>query len=245
MKALLSALGYAILLLNCVSLSAETQQEDFQPVYATALVDEVNIRAGCGLNFEIIGQLNQVDEVIVIGQDYGWYKIKLPKEALCFVYQDYIDEGVVKANRLRLRAGGGLNFNVLGVLKKGEIVEVLEEKGNWLRIVPPANSSGWIKEDYLELTERKFIPPIPPVVEPSAQQNKIEAQGVINDLGKIFNRRGTHKLTKAEKVLYYLKSEAIDLNLYVYQKVQVKGIILEVEDSPYSVIDVQEILAGQ
>ncbi len=223
--------------------SQELTRDEFEPVYATVLADKVNIRAGYGLNFEVLAQLNKIDKVVVIGQEYGWYKIKLPKEALSFVHKDCIEEGKVLANRLRVRAGCGLNFNVLGVLKKGDVVNILEEDADWLRITPPEGCSGWIQEDYLQLSKKKFTPPI--LERSSSPQKKIEAQGFIDDLGKIVNRQGTHKLIRGKKILYYLKSKDINLNHYVYQNVCVTGSRIDSENSPYPVIDVEQIKAGQ
>ena len=141
------------------TLFAQAQERQFEPVYATVLEDQVNIRAGQGLNFEVLGQLNQAAQVVVRGQGYGWYKIKLPREALCFVHSDYINEGIVEVDKLRVRAGCGTNFNVLGMLRKGDTVDIVEERDDWVKIRPPKGCNGWIKKDYLKLSEKKFIPP--------------------------------------------------------------------------------------
>lgn len=220
-------------------LFAQAQEKQFEPVYATVLEDRVNIRAGQGLNFEFLGQLNQAAQVVVMGRGYGWYKIKLPREALCFVHSDYINEGIVAADKLRVRAGCGTNFNVLGVLKRGEAVDIIEEKGGWLKIAPTKNCFGWIKEDYLKLTDKEFIPPA--LLDSTSPQTRIEAQGLIDDLGRIFKRQGTHKLVKDKKVLYYLKSENIDLEDYVYQTVCVIGKLEKPKKSPYPIINVEQI----
>jgi SH3-like domain-containing protein len=248
-------ISQAQLLLSSEQISAQdSEQNKFVPVYATVLKDKVNIRAGQGVNFEILGQLDKNKQVVVVGQQYGWYKIKLPKNALSFVYGDYVDRkrSSVKVNRLRIRAGAGLNFNVLGTLKKGETVEVLEERGNWLRIAPPPNCLGWIKGEYLRLSKKGLMPirtqttlpkkkiaPTRPLI---TSTKKIEISGIIDELGKIINRQGTHKLNNNKKILYYLKSDVIDLNHYVYQKVRLKGQIEETKNSPYPVINVEHII---
>jgi len=215
------------------------QEEDkFEPVYALTLTEKVNIRAGQGLNFEVLGHLTQGNEVVVIGQGYGWYKIKLPAGALSFVHKDYVEGNSVKVNRLRVRAGAGTNFNILGILKKEDLVNILTEDGDWLRITPPEGCAGWIKADYLQLSKRVFTPPPP---EPPHPGEKIKVEGKLQELGKIFRRQGTHKLTKGKKVLYYLKSEEVDLSRYVNKKVEVIGELKGSENSPHPVIKVKEI----
>ncbi len=243
MKTLLLILVCMTLLLNKVAFSTQIEQDKFEPVYATVLVDKVNIRAGCGLNFEVLAQLNKSAEVVAIGQEYGWYKIKLPKEAFCFVRKDYVKDGVVRANKLHVRAGAGSNFNILGVLKKGQRVNILEQDGDWLKIAPPEDTSGWIKKDFLRVLNKRFIPArFRPV---NSIQKRIEVSGTIDDLGKIINRQGTHKLIEGKKVLYYLKSESVDLNLYAYQKVCVIGELIDADNSPYPVLKVEQIRAEQ
>ncbi len=238
-------------------------QSQFQPRSATVLRNQVNIRAGGGLNFEVLGQLDKAVSVLVIDEKYGWYKIKLPDEALSFVYQDYVRQGIVTADKLRVRAGCGSNFNVLGILKKGQSVNVLSREGDWLRIIPPENCSGWVKKDYLRLSEKRLKTslnsehPAPAVkakvtlnIAPqadraAAREKKIEVQGTIEDLGKIFNRPGTHKLTRDKQVLYYLKSNSLNLNHYVYQNVCVIGALVDTEGARYPVINVEQLKAGQ
>lgn len=241
MRTLLSTLLCMLLLVSNVSLFAQTQQKGFQPAYATVLTNKVNIRAGSGLNFEILGQLKRADEVVVTGQQYDWYKITLPKEALCFVHKDYINQGVVQTNRLHVRAGKGANFNVVGLLNRGSRVSIMEENGDWLRITPVQGCSGWVRKDYLRLSGKKVRPPF----QRNPAQKKIEVWGEVSDLGKIVNRQGTHKLIEGNKVLYYLKSKRFNLNHYVYQKVGLKGTLIDAKDSPYPVIDVEQITERQ
>ena len=75
------------------------------------------------------------------------------------------------------------------------------------------------------------------------KEQDMQVEGIIDELGKIFKRRGTHKLldAKNKKVLYYLKSTKIDLNDYVYDKVQIKGQLLNTKGSTYPVIVVEQI----
>ena len=181
--------------------------------------------------------------MIVTGQEYQWCKIKLPKEASCFIHKDYIENGIVQANRLRVRAGKGENFNILGTLKRGEVVEILSEEGDWLKIAPPDTCSGWIKKDYLRLSKKKPVPKTSKT--PPTSKEKIEASGTIDDLGNIINQEARHKLIGDKEVLYYLKSDEVDLNRYVYQKVYVKGTLQELANSAYAVIKVEEIRPKQ
>lgn len=240
-------INFTLFVLLCATLlggglSAQEEKGKFESVYAIVLADKVNIRAGQGVNFEALGQLNKNTEIVVIGQEYGWYKVKLPREASCFVHKDYIETGLVRAKRLRVRARAKANSNILGVLKRGESVEILQEEGDWLKIAAPENCAGWVKKDYLKVSQKKFIPPAPVILKAAPlPQKEIEARGVINDLGKVINRRGRHKLTDGKKILYYLKSNNLDLNNYLYQKVYLNGKVENLKGLPYPVINVEQI----
>ena len=80
--------------------------------------------------------------------------------------------GTVTGNELRIRAGAGTGYDVLGFLMAGDRVEILEQKTvgamTWGRTV-----DGWISLTYVELD--KLQPPVevppatePPVTEPPA-----------------------------------------------------------------------------
>lgn len=228
--------------LNRPVLLAEITKNDFKPVSATVCVDNVNIRAGKGLNFEVLGQVNKFDTVVVLGEEFGWYKIQLPKQAASFVHKKFIEQNTVKANKLRVRAGRGENSNILGVLKMGDQVEVLEENGEWLKISPPKNCPGWVKKDYLQFNQKEFKAPIlKPCIASTPPKKKIEVSGIIDDLGKIANRPGRHKLIVDKKSFYYLKAENINFNQYIYQKVQITGTLVESKDAPYPILQVEQI----
>ena len=62
-------------------------------------------------------------------------------------------------------------------------------------------------------TVKKEMPATPPI-----------ASGKVLDSGRFFNRKGTHKLLdKNNKLIYYLKSEDIDLNEFVYHQTEIWG----------------------
>ena len=73
--------------------------------------------------------------------------------------------GTITGNELRIRAGAGTGYEILGFLMAGDRVEILEQKTvgamTWGRI-----AEGWISMTYVELDEQE--PPVtePPVTEP-------------------------------------------------------------------------------
>lgn len=58
-------------------------------------------------------------------------------------------QAAVLADSLRIRAGAGLNYKVLGGVVQGELVTVLEEKGDWAQIRTKGGQVGWVSAAYI------------------------------------------------------------------------------------------------
>ena len=56
----------------------------------------------------------------------------------------------VTAHRLNLREKGSAKSRVLGVLKKGEILQILSKKGKWVQVHNDIGLSGWVFGRYIE-----------------------------------------------------------------------------------------------
>ena len=68
-------------------------------------------------------------------------------------------KGTITGNELRIRAGAGTSYEILGFLMAGDRVEVLEQKTaggmTWGRI-----AEGWISLDYVELDAAEEDEPV-------------------------------------------------------------------------------------
>ena len=67
--------------------------------------------------------------------------------------------------RLNLRTGPGTEFRILGVMKSGDRVAVVERKEGWTQVQPQKGEAGWIPVGYLQ-----------PSAPASIQLTKSEAQ---------------------------------------------------------------------
>lgn len=119
----------------------------------------LNIRAGAGTTYEIVGQLSQGDRVEILEQvtlgskvwgriDRGWICLTgyMTLETVLGGDQPLM---TVTAYSLNIRAGAGAGYQVVGTLTKGQQVQVLETKtvdGKvWARI-----EQGWVSMLYLQ-----------------------------------------------------------------------------------------------
>lgn len=61
--------------------------------------------------------------------------------------------GAVLATRLNVRAGPGLAYQILGQLRQGERVEIVDRQNGWLEIAYPAATGGtaWVSGAYVQI----------------------------------------------------------------------------------------------
>ncbi len=129
-----------------------------------AVVDanHVNVRGQAKLNSEVVTRLAKDQKVIVIeeitrnnsGPDEpsAWAKIALPSDVHVWVNNGFIDSSnkTVKPKKLNVRGGPGENFSVLGRLARGDSVNQVSSKGDWLEIEAPTNSYAFVAAQYLK-----------------------------------------------------------------------------------------------
>ncbi|MEI7901664.1 MAG: SH3 domain-containing protein [bacterium] len=91
-------------------------------------------------------------ELVVRGEltDEAWVCVEPPENVSVWVYRELVKEGVVIADKSRVRAGAGLTFRSVGSLNKGEHVEVRGFYGDWLKVKPPPDVKFWVLRDQVE-----------------------------------------------------------------------------------------------
>lgn len=226
-----------MLLISSVAFAEETTQKF--PFVGKVNQDNVNIRAGNNENFEILSKLNSGNLVLVAEESFGWYRIRLPQFAHCYVSKNFIEkkenEAISKANNLNLRARPNKESSALGQVKKGDVVNIVgEDAEGWYEILPPQGCYGWVKTNFVSYYsddvvkwEGKKPPPV--------------AVGQVQNMGFTFRRRpGSHKLVSGGKSVYYLKSDKVNLKSYESQAIAVWGDILDLKTDKL-VIDVSEV----
>ena len=142
-----------VLVVNLLSVCANASQEKF-PFVATITSDHINVRAGQSANFERLCQLNKNDEAVVVARSFGWSKIKLPSTAKSYVSAKYVQVvnglGTVTADRVNIRAEANFNSTILGQVRQGDKVQVIERVKDWYKIIPIEESYGWVADKYIK-----------------------------------------------------------------------------------------------
>ena len=144
--------------------------------------DSLNVRSGAGTSYSVIGSLKNGTSVEIVGTSGNWYKIKYGND-YGYVSKDYVTlnsssnsntgntsnsgstnntpatsttKGTVKvSDSLNIRSGAGTSYSVIGSLKNGTSVEIVETSGNWYKI-KYGNGYGYVSKDYITLQNRSI-----------------------------------------------------------------------------------------
>lgn len=116
----------------------------------------VNVRGKAAVNSEVVARLNRGDKVIVLeevtlkkpkqDEPAKWAKIALPANAAVWAHASFIDatNNTVIPKRLNLRTGPSENHSVIGRIEKGATVKPIDQKGEWVKLEPPADAYGFV-----------------------------------------------------------------------------------------------------
>lgn len=111
-------------------------------VHATA--DNVNLRVRPDVGTEVVAQASKGQSLEVVRVEGEWMGVLAPTNARVWVKSQFISKGAVAADKIRLRAGPGISYRDVGVLKKEAPVVACESHGEWTRISPPSDLVVWV-----------------------------------------------------------------------------------------------------
>ena len=138
--------GAALIAAASTMLSAQT------PVRVTA--DNVNLRAKALLTSEVVVQARYDERLSAYEIGEEWVEVAAPAAADLWVTKSFVQmpANTIGANRVNVRAGPGINYNVVCTLALGDVVEPRgEEVAEWLKIAPPASARLWVSREYVEI----------------------------------------------------------------------------------------------
>ncbi len=138
--------------------------------------DVLNVRENPTTESKVVGKLLDGYKVNVLHTENGWSKVKLNNGKEAFISADYTkDTYYVTANVLNVRAGANTDSEILGKLKKDDVIETTHQVEN-----------GWIQFDYNGKTAYVHVPYLtgtaPVKVQPVV---KVEKTTTVQDTAKV------------------------------------------------------------
>lgn len=116
-----------------------------------------------------VGQAARGDVLFVSQTDGDWAAIAPPDRIDLWLNKDFIEGNRVLARSIQVRAGPGIQYDVVGTLERGAPVMPRGEEGEWARIAPPSSAILWVRKADLSAVPARTEEPIrevAPVVRP-------------------------------------------------------------------------------
>ena len=146
-----------------------TPETPSETTTATVNADVLNVRSGKGTDTSIIGTLQNGEIVTVLdNSDVGWVKIKTASGLEGYVAREYLTgtetpsepttpetpsettTATVNADVLNVRSGKGTDTSIVGTIRNGETVTVLDNSdATWVKIKTSSGLEGYVHRDYL------------------------------------------------------------------------------------------------
>ena len=151
----ISLLLAAVLLIGPLSLGGRANAASVTKGTTTASL--LFVRSGAGTNYKAVGSLWRGSSVDILEEKDGWYRIKDGWISAKYVKTDApapstpstdtkTGNATVTASLLFIRKDPSTNYSAIGMLRKGERIQVLETSGNWCKI-----SAGWVYSAYVAM----------------------------------------------------------------------------------------------
>ena len=153
--------------------AAYTVEELEEYVDGYVLAATVNLRAGPGTSYEVLGEYERYDTLLVTGTCEEWYRVKLdglrgymlkeyvamgdvPEPTPAYTVEEldeYVD-GYVNAKTINLRAGPGTGYEVLGEYERYDTLLVTGKCEEWYR-VKLDGLRGYMLKEYVTIGKVK------------------------------------------------------------------------------------------
>ncbi|KPK96579.1 MAG: hypothetical protein AMJ95_13435 [Omnitrophica WOR_2 bacterium SM23_72] len=228
---------------------ASVLAEELPPFTGLVNEEDINIRFDSTVGASIICVAAKGLKLEVVGENYDWYKIRLPKQAPAYVSKELVecvDSGAagksckILKDRVNIRLEPNLSSHILGRADQNEIVTIVSETQDWYKIIPIANSYGWIHKKFVSKApaEEPVKVAEKPKVEPPAEE-PVVIEGVIQPHGFIFTGAVSHKLITKDKKIFLLKGDKTALKALNHRKAKVTGSFLGRADQKYPTVEVK------
>lgn len=136
----------------------------------------VNVRGQPNFVGEVITKLKKGESVTLLeeinlaktkqDEPAQWYRIAMPSNTPVWVNTSFIDptSKTILPKKLKVRAGPGENFSMVGILEKGIAVKEIRTVNGWSEIETPAGTYAFVAADLIE--RASSAPVVPPPTAP-------------------------------------------------------------------------------
>ena len=119
-----------------------------------------NLRAKALVTSEVVAQVSENTILLAKTISSEWVEVVPPTNVDLWVLGDYVKDGAINCrNKVNVRAGAGINFNIVGQLSPGEKIEIRGTHAEWVKIAPPEACSLWIARELVKEIPKMYVEP--------------------------------------------------------------------------------------
>ena len=110
----------------------------------------VNVRSGAGTQFSQIGQVRQGSYVTILGEQNGWFRVRLADGKIGWLAGWLIEEknnlqiASINSSTVNIRSGPGTTFPIMVQVRAGDKLPILDTQDRWYLVKLPDGRQGWL-----------------------------------------------------------------------------------------------------
>jgi uncharacterized protein YgiM (DUF1202 family) len=155
-----SAALVAVFMALCADVFAQEAEKTFPYVAEVTAEKTAFVRNGMSKNHLKVYVAKRGEKLVVVGEELGWASVHVPEGVPCWVSDKFVEKGEggagkAKGNNVNVRFDRSSKDmgNIVGRLKEGEAVTIVEEKDGWYLIKPPAHFRAFIFAELVKYVE--------------------------------------------------------------------------------------------
>ena len=146
----------------------KTSTTDKLPVTVSATSSAVNVRLGPGTNYAKVDSITVGRNYTVVGESKDWYKITLNDKTTGYLAKwlvkavfapdvnpydlaGALKKATINVANANMRATPGSGGSLVGTLKHGATVALVERSGDWYNVIAETGLKGWIVAAHMDM----------------------------------------------------------------------------------------------
>ena len=133
----------------------------------------VRLRSGSSTRFATVKVLSEHEKLIVVAEDKGWLKVRMPKDVACWIGTIFVKDngdgtGTVAGKSVNVRISPNTDHYPVGQISAATVALVRDEsgktvtEGEFTRIVAPDQAYAWLGAEFVvRATEAAVEAPAP------------------------------------------------------------------------------------
>lgn len=162
-KRLISMMLTLVIFVSCFAVNASAAGNIMHGI-GFVNTDNLRLRSDSTTNSKILDTAFKNDCVVVISQHGDWYKVNYNLQE-GYMHKNYLNVltrenaelgyGKVSGSGVNVRSGAGTSYRSIRIASKGSKCYILGLNDGWYKVIF-GNSIGYIRSDFLELTELPY-----------------------------------------------------------------------------------------